>query len=313
MIVNKYLNLLNLHDKYDSSNIHLLTFSELKRAYHIAALNNHPDKNNSPDSKVAFQNIQDAYTNLKSYIEINTNDIENETDDFENNIFSKSYFQLIMEFLSILRNDQNIQSIETFKINCLEYGNKIIENLLDKLNFDVLEEIYQIINKLKQNQNISQQTYDTIFNILKKKFQSVNIYILNPTIENLLKNEIFKLDISNETVYIPLWHQEVNYNNNIIKIVPLLDNNTFIDQDNNIHIDYKTSYTNLVFLLKNYDDPYFEILLNEIVFKIPLNKLYINKYQTYILKKSGIPKMNLVNIFDVSNLSDIVVHIYLDI
>ena len=294
-------------------NIHLLTFSELKRAYHIAALNNHPDKNNSPNSKVTFQNIQDAYTNLKSYLEINTNDIENETDDFENNIFSKSYFQLIMEFLSILRNDQNIQSIETFKINCLEYGNKIIENLLDKLNFDVLEEIYQIINKLKQTENISQQTYDTIFNILKKKFQSVNIYILNPTIENLLKNEIFKLDISNETVYIPLWHQEVNYNNNIIKIVPLLDNNIFIDQDNNIHIDYKTSYTNLVFLLKNYDDPYFEILLNEIVFKIPLNKLYINKYQTYIFKKSGIPKMNLVNIFDVSNLSDIVVHIYLDI
>ena len=294
-------------------NIHLLTFSELKRAYHIAALNNHPDKNNSPNSKVTFQNIQDAYTNLKSYLEINTNDIENETDDFENNIFSKSYFQLIMEFLSILRNDQNIQSIETFKINCLEYGNKIIENLLDKLNIDILEEIYQIINKLKQTENISQQTYDTIFNILKKKFQSVNIYILNPTIENLLKNEIFKLDISNETVYIPLWHQEVNYNNNIIKIVPLLDNNIFIDQDNNIHIDYKTSYTNLVFLLKNYDDYYFEILLNEIVFKIPLNKLYINKYQTYIFKKSGIPKMNLVNIFDVSNLSDIVVHIYLDI
>lgn len=313
MIVNKYLNLLNLHDKYDSSNIHLLTFSELKRAYHIAALNNHPDKNNCPDSKVAFQNIQHAYTNLKSYLEINTNDIENETDDFENNIFSKSYFQLIMEFLTILRNDQNIQSIETFKINCLEYGNKIIENLLDKLNFDVLEEIYQIINKLKQTENISQQTYDTIFNILKKKFQSVNIYILNPTIENLLKNEIFKLDISNETVYIPLWHQEVNYNNNIIKIVPLLDNNIFIDQDNNIHIDYKTSYNNLVFLLKNYDDPYFEILLNEIVFKIPLNKLYINKYQTYVFKKSGIPKMNLVNIFDVNNLSDIVVHIYLDI
>ena len=147
---------------------------------------------------------------------------------------------------------------------------------------------------------------------MKKKFESVNIYILNPCLENLFKNEIFKLDISGEVVYIPLWHHEVNYNNNIIKIVPLLENNIFIDRDNNIHIDYNTTYDNLIFLLKNYDDPYFKLLLNEIVLKIPLNKLYINKYQTYVFKNSGISQINLNNIFDVSNLSNIVVHIYLD-
>ena len=115
-------------------------------------------------------------------------------------------------------------------------------------------------------------------------------------------------------VYIPLWHHEVNYNNNIIKIVPLLENNIFIDCDNNIHIDYRTTYDNLIFLLKNYDDPYFELSLkfNEIVLKIPLNKLYINKYQTYVFKNSGISQINLNNMFDVSNLSNIIVHIYLD-
>jgi hypothetical protein len=146
------------------------------------------------------------------------------------------------------------------------------------LNIEVLEEIYQIINKLHKNNNISHETYKIIFNILKKKFEYVNIYILNPSLENLFKNEIFKLDISGEVVYIPLWHHEVNYNNNIIKIVPLLENNIFIDRDNNIHI-----------------------------------KLYINKYQTYVFKNSGISQINLNNMFDVSNLSNIIVHIYLDV
>ena len=310
MKINEYLNILNLNEKYNYLNIQFLTQHELKKAYHIAALNNHPDKSNNPNSKEIFQDIQIAYTQLKLYI--NNNTLNKDT--YENNIFNKSYFELIMEFLTILiTNQDDNKSIETFKTNCLEYRNKIIENLLDKLNIDVLEEIYLIINKLKKSQNISQETYETIFEILKKKFQSINIYVLNPTIENLLKNEIFKLDISNEIVYIPLWHHEVNYNNNIIKIVPLLENNIFIDQDNNIHIDYKTSYNNLIFLLKNYDDPYFEILFNQSIFKIPLNKLYINKYQTYVFKKYGIPKINTNNIFDVSNLSNIVIHIYLDI
>ena len=91
-----------------------------------------------------------------------------------------------------------------------------------------------------------------------------------------------------------------------------MENNISIDRDNNIHIDYKTTYDNLTFLLKNYDNPYFELSLNKNIFKIPLNKLYINKYQTYIFKNSGISQINLNNMFDVSNLSNIIVHIYLD-
>jgi hypothetical protein len=316
MKINEYLNLLNLNDNYSDKTIYNLKFDELKRAYHIAALNNHPDKNSDPDSNQKFQDIQNAYTNLKSYINYDTlkdDIIDDNKDEFENNIFSKSYFELIMEFLNILTTNQDNKSIETFKTTCLEYRNKLFEKLLDKLNIEVLEEIYQIINKLHKNNNISHETYKIIFNILKKKFEYVNIYILNPSLENLFKNEIFKLDISGEVVYIPLWHHEVNYNNNIIKIVPLLENNIFIDRDNNIHIDYRTTYDNLIFLLKNYDDPYFELLLNENVLKISLNKLYINKYQTYVFKNSGISQINLNNMFDVSNLSNIIVHIYLDV
>ena len=316
MKINECLNLLNLNDNYNDKTIYNLTFNELKRAYHIAALNNHPDKNSHPDSNKKFQDIQNAYTNLKSYINYDTfkdDIIDDNKDEFENSIFSKSYFELVMEFLNTLTINQDNILIETFKTNCLEYRNKLLENLLDKLNIEILEEIYQIINKLHQNNNISHETYKIIFNILKKKFESVNIYILNPSLENLFKNEIFKLDISGEVVYIPLWHHEVNYNNNIIKIVPLLENNIFIDRDNNIHIDYKTTYDDLSFLLKNYDDPYFELSLNENVLKIPLNKLYINKYQTYVFKNSGISQINLNNMFDVSNLSNIIVHIYLDV
>ena len=54
-----------------------------------------------------------------------------------------------------------------------------------------------------------------------------NVIILNPTLEDLLKGNIYKLDIFEKEFYIPLWHQELYYDikgrDLIVKIIPELD------------------------------------------------------------------------------------------
>ena len=40
-----------------------------------------------------------------------------------------------------------------------------------------------------------------------------NVIILNPTLEDLLEGNIYKLDIFEKEFYIPLWHQELYYDN----------------------------------------------------------------------------------------------------
>ena len=55
------LNILELSNKYSINNLNELKINELKKQYHILALNYHPDKNNSEFSKEHFQNINNSY------------------------------------------------------------------------------------------------------------------------------------------------------------------------------------------------------------------------------------------------------------
>ena len=45
--------------------------------------------------------------------------------------------------------------------------------------------------------------------------------------------------------------------------------------------------------------------------KIPVQNLYIRKYQSYIFYNIGIPLININNIFDISNKNNIVINIHL--
>ena len=79
------------------------------------------------------------------------------------------------------------------------------------------------------------KTYEMIKDIINSKLKLYNRYIINPSLENVFNCEIFKLEIDNDIVYVPLWHQEMLYENIIIKIQPLLPQHITIDEYNNIH------------------------------------------------------------------------------
>ena len=38
---------------------------------------------------------------------------------------------------------------------------------------------------------------------------SSSLFILNPTIDNLLNEDIYKLEYNNDIYYIPLWYDEI--------------------------------------------------------------------------------------------------------
>ena len=318
MNIDKALIILKLNYKYNIYNINDLKNEELRKTYHILALNYHPDKNKELNAKDKFQDIQNAYIFLDNFINLNNHNIENECT-------SISYTDLIINFLNLLinnfTNDENNNiKIENevckFNTECIEYSYKLIEKLLDKLNINVIEEINKLITNLNNNKklNISEKIINIIIDIVKNKLKEYNIYIINPDLSNIFNSEIYKLEIENETIYIPLWHTEMNYQKNIIKIEPILDDNITIDENNNLHYIYKNTFENIINIIHNNANkiPNLEILIEEFNLCIPINELNFKTYQIYVFKELGIPTINLYNILDNTKKSNVIIHIYLE-
>ena len=112
-------------------------------------------------------------------------------------------------------------------------------------------------------------------------------YELNPSLTQLINKNVYYL--SEHNIYIPLWHHEIVFKNVIININPVLPTNIIIDGENNIHV-----------IITN-DIKMFE--LGGISFVIEDCIKNMN-----LLKGRGIPKINMKNIYDYSEMSDIVLH-----
>ena len=348
MNISSALIILKLNKKYNIYNILELNNNELKKAYHINALIYHPDKNKAVNSTNSFQKIQEAYNYLYKLINHKNDETYN---DEANEANESKYNDLLINFINILIKNyttnneideldelneiNDIQfNVKKFKNDCIDYSYKLIENILDKLNIDLLEEIFNILNnKTLIYHNITNtKAIELIKKILLKKLKDYNIIIINPNLKNLLNSDVYKLIINQEVelegtgeaelegtgeaeeteeIYIPLWHNELNYDNNIIKIHPIIQDNLEIDNENNIIITYNNSFTFIQKLIENYEYPYFEIILEHLNLMIPLKELKIAKNQKYIFTNIGIPKINLKDIFDNSNKAKIIININL--
>lgn len=325
MKISDAIAILNIQN-YNITNIQYISYNELKKHYHIQALLYHPDKNsNTENSTLIFQNINCAFRLLKGLIsecdlsadELNVDDLTSENTD-------NSYNNLLISFINYVinyYNNNNKNNLEDLKLEDIKLEDLkleadkqlsiFIETLFSKLSLIILEDIYLVLAKF----NTSSLLTNKIVNIIKKLIINIleknAIYIINPTISNLLNSDIYKLTIANEYVYVPLWHNELAFENAIIKIYPLLPSNVYLDSSNIIHYTYKNKFSTLLENIANNVNS-LVITIDNNHYSIAINNLKLAKYQTYILENQGIPVINSNNILDNSVKSSIIFHIHLE-
>jgi curved DNA-binding protein CbpA len=324
MKISEAINVLNITN-YTIYNIKNISYNELKKHYHIQCLIYHPDKNiNNEEATLIFQNINQAYNSLKELINISKDDI-NSTNSNATNSNANDYNYYILNFINFItnyycnsENNSKLEDLEENIDNIKHYANTHIQtiliNLLDNFSIVILEDLYIFLLKYKkecicENNTLSDNIITTIKTILQEKLSKYNIYILTPNIVNLLNSDVYRLTINNDVIYIPLWHNELNFENNIIKIEPLLENNITLDIDNNIHYTYTNTFSNILDLLNSNNN--ITINIENYSFNIVISKLTFSKYQIYSIKNQGLPKINTNNILDNTCKSDIIFHIYL--
>ena len=275
MDLQKACNILNIELK------DIVDKKKVKKAYHREALRHHPDKihserseNKNCDPGQRFREIREAYEFLNMY------NGEKPSDDY-----STDYREYVKVYISSL-----------FPKNVVDES--ILNTIIDKLIKKLETKSYEFIHKW------SGEYFIDLVSILKK-----NIYVLNPSLDDLLNQNVYKLQHNGKEYIIPLWQSELEYDNSgstlIVKCIPGLPDHIEIDEDNNIHISLRFSLFDKIQQHNNK----IEISLGSKSFEVSLEDLQIKKYQTKKFINSGIPKFDENNIYSVDNISDVNVHI----
>jgi len=261
---------------------------QLKKAYYKQALKFHPDKN--PDTEEKFKEVGEAYAFLQKNKKIK---IEN-----------LSYSEILKKFfnmdLLLFKHKKPIEII---------FQPDFSLRVFEKLRKELAIQIYELTHEYNEILGFSEETLEKMKKIVQKKMEKDKIVILNPTMDELLNDKVYKFQGETKTFFFPLWHNELCFddsgNDVIIKCEPELEKNIRINEENIIFIKIETS------IQKIFEEKKICFTLGKSEFVILSNELQIISNQMYVFKKKGILKTNLNNIFDTSDRSDICVEIYL--
>jgi len=287
MDFNEALDLLDLNKFY--------TEKELRKSYYKKALIYHPDKYNDNGDK--FKKIKEAYEILLERLQLKTN-FKNKED--------KNYVTILKNYIDIIAEKykwNNVIFLDSI-IDIITNTKNISLKLFEALSKEQCLDLFDAVNKYKDVFNISEELINEMKTIINKKYNDIEIIILNPSLTDLYENNIYVLERNNKNLYIPLWHNELYFDEIIVLINPELPKHINIDEYNNIHIHININIHDLI------NKKYFNIDITEnIQIDLNTNELYCKKYQKYIVKNKGISIINENNLFDISLKSDIILHI----
>lgn len=288
-----------------------LSLEYLKKQYRRLALKNHPDKNgNTNESTEKFKKINEAYQYLKRELNLEAcekNDAKTE-EGFSN---SSLYSDILKGFIKTVFEGKYDEILTTIVNNIIIAGKTISTKLFDGLDKDTIFDIYTFLSNNRYTLHLSQEILDIIRDIVIKKYNNVDIYKLNPSINDLINNNLYKLYVHNELFLVPLWHNESYFDGSSCEIIvicePVLPEGIQIDDDNNIFITKEINgYSELINMILF--DKSIHILIGEKEYEIITSNLYMKREQYYRIKGEGISKVKQ-DTYDITEKSDIIVKI----
>ena len=277
----------------------------LKQHYYLKALKYHPDKNHDIDANKQFQEVLEAYNYLRDHSSFKCdNDFSYSSLSDDNNDHS-NYLYIFENFISGI--DKNIDISKLLSIinnNYTEFSLK----LLKQLPKNILLSLHKFVNQNADILHINMAISTELDKLIAQHTQDDSIVIVNPTIDNLLNDDAYKLQFNGETYFIPLWHHELVYDTSgqslIVQCEPVLPDYINLDQYNNIYVALSINLSSI------FKKEYLDLNIGLKTYKIPVAELYMRKHQRYTIKKTGISLINTRDIYNINERANIVVDIH---
>ncbi len=288
--------------------INEITLDYLKKQYRRLALKNHPDKNNNtPESTIHFQQINEAYDYLRRELK----HLSDDDDDNLDGSGSSLYSDILTGFMKTMFSGAHDDILAKVVNDIIIAGKKISSRLFDDLDKDTAFNVYSFLSTNRSVLHLSQDILDLIRDVVLKKYDNIEVYRLNPSILDLMNNNVYKLYVNNTLYLVPLWHNEAYFDGSGCEIMvicePELPTGVSLDDDNNIYVETTIHASNdLVGIILG--NKSIQVEVGEKTFKIPINQLQMKTEQYYRIKNEGISKIKK-DMCDIAEKSDIIVKI----
>ena len=277
------------------------SLAELRHAYYKAALRHHPDRNpNDPDSTKRFQEIQTANEYLSEHI----GDDEHKTTSADS-----SYESILRKFIysATGKSSGDISSIiHNIITKC---STTISDKIFDAIDKKTSVKLYNYISTNADILNINPDIVEYVREIVRSKIENDTVFVINPSLEDLFNASVYKLVFKDETYYVPLWHEEIQYDVDdhsvIIRCVPDLPDHVSIDHHNDINVNISIPMDRIL------EKKVIPFSLGNNTYDIPTKDLRLRSLQSYTFKEVGIAKIQPYDIYCCKHKADIIVHIAL--
>lgn len=287
---------------------------DIKRQYRLNALQYHPDKNPNEDTSIQFHKIQDAYEYLMKYEGyMDDDDDKSDTADEPTIVRRPSTFRtILLSFINDITRDDDSNNMAIFyailkKVSSLCENKAIL--YMETLDKPLLIKIHDILLKYQDAFHYTKSFINKIQEVIQNKDENDECIILNPTLDDMYNNTLYKLVFNNNTYAIPLWHHELIYDNSgnelYVKCLPILSDNIDIDSNNDIYITMHYEMREI------WQVEILNIICGPTLLPINVKTLHIVKSQRITFVNMGIPRINAVDIYDTKTKSNVYVDLIL--
>ena len=150
---------------------------------------------------------------------------------------------------------------------------------------------------------------EQVSDLVKERTEHDECIILNPTIDDLFDNNLYRLSISGHTYIIPLWHHELVYDNSgndvYVRCEHEMPENVALGPNNNL-------FTRITINIKEiWLEGVHKFYIGKREFHIYADKLKLVPEQRILLSNCGISRINVYDMCDISNKGDIIIDIKL--
>ena len=191
-----------------------------------------------------------------------------------------------------------------------ELSTVCVARQLDKLELHQLMELFQFLNQHKHVLHISVEQMEMLSAAIKDKLEQHQVYVLRPTVNDLLSHNVYKLTVNNKLYLVPMWHNELCLDDNVTVVCqPRLPPHVTLCDNNELHCVLNVS-------AKDALEPGRDTLTVELggrVFHISTEKLRWKREQVVTFRNQGVAKIMETDMYNIRHKANVVVHVCLHV